>query len=377
MNTEGKACIINADGTGFRIPEFSRPNEFGWGASSFFKDGRRVILMSLEKENWGGRSFYEYYHKIHTHIWAYDLDSGSLTELATKRRIENFYSPGSLLPGEERMIVQVITENGKARLFSMDLDGGNPRQITDFSDGFPYGANVSPDGKRLAFHLAGPSPHSYRVFTSDLDGKDRKLIAGEPDHLYFGYDWSPGGDWILFQDCLHRQDPGHDWSDVCIARPDGSELKRLTTGQLQWFGASWGPKANPGGGSNMPKWAPNGKEILFSRRLPDSKTPWEIQPRRKDTDHFNRDYKPDAARGGAVLSCLRIKDGSVRTLTRLKTPQWEMYPDWSADGKQVAFCRAEVGGNPGVYAIQSDGNKERLLSRGLNENGATHPRWLP
>src|SRR2546430_13052829 len=38
--------------------------------------------------------------------------------------------------------------------------------------------------------------------------------------------------------------------------------------------------------------------LLFPRRLPDSKVPWEFQSRRPDTDHFNREFKPELARGG-------------------------------------------------------------------------------
>jgi Tol biopolymer transport system component len=361
----------------FRLLDFQRPNDFGWGASAFFKDQRRIIVMSLERGDWGNKSFYEYYHKIRTHLWIHDLESGSLTEIATKQRLENFYAPSCLLPGEERMIAQVITENGKARLFSMDLDGSNAQQIIGYGEGFPYGATVSPDGKRLAFHLAGPAPHSYRVFTSDLDGRNRTLVAGQTGHLYFGYDWSPNGDWILYQDCEPKTDPGHDWSDICIARPDGSEHKILTQGKSQWFGASWGTAKNPGGGSNMPKWSPDGSSILFSQKLPGSKTPWEPQPQRKDTDHFNRDYKPEAARGAAVLSRIHVNDGSIATLSHNEHPQWEMYPDWSRDGKEIIFCRAAVGEAPAIWVMDTDGKHARFLTRGLHDQGAIHPRWLP
>ena len=376
LSTDSKAGILDAGAAAApQILDFRRPNDFGWGLAACFKDGRRVILLSLEKGDWGNRSFYEYYHRIRSHVWIYDLDSGSLTEIATKQRIDNFYAPSCLLPGEDRMIVQVITANGKGRLFSMDLDGSDPRQIVGFGEGFPYGANVSPSGKRLAFHLAGPSPHSYRVFTSDLEGGDRKLVAGQPGHLYFGYDWSPDGDWILYQDCLYQNDPGHDWSDICVGRPDGSEHRTLTQGQAHWFGASWGTAQNPGGGSNMPKWTPGGS-IVFSRKLPGSKTPWEIQPQRPDTNHFNRDYRPEAARGGAELCLIHPPDRTVTRLTRPSPPQWEMYPDCSPDGKQILFCRAGVGEAPAIWIMDSGGGNQRMLTRGVHDQGAIHPRWL-
>ena len=31
------------------------------------------------------------------------------------------------------------------------------------------------------------------------------------------------GEWLIFQDCLYKKDPGHDWADLYLCRPDGSE----------------------------------------------------------------------------------------------------------------------------------------------------------
>jgi len=40
---------------------------------------------------------------------------------------------------------------------------------------------------------------------------------------------------LLFQDCQFKSDPGHDWSDICISRPDGNDFRVLTNGQAMWF----------------------------------------------------------------------------------------------------------------------------------------------
>jgi len=86
-------------------------------------------------------------------------------------------------------------------------------------------AEFSPDGRRVAFHLA--SPRGYEIWTCDADGANRVRVIGHPDHLYFGTSWSPDSQWILYQDCQFKNDAGHDWSDICIGRPDGSEHERL------------------------------------------------------------------------------------------------------------------------------------------------------
>jgi Tol biopolymer transport system component len=377
MNTDGRTGMMNVDGTGLRYLEMDYTSQFLWQPGAFFSDGRRMILTSMEKGDFAGRSFSDYYHKIRTHLWIYDLDRGTLEPIAEKNRIEPFYTASSLLPGEKRFIVQVLNGKGGGRLFSMDLDGGNAVEIVGAGQGFPYGATVSPDGKRLAFHLAGPAPHSYRVFTSNLDGSDRVLVAGQPGHLYFGYAWSGDGKWLLYQDCQFRSDPGHDWSDIGLGRADGSGQRTLTEGQSHWFAASYGKPGNEGGGSNMPQWSPDGKWIAFSRKLPGSKTPWEIQPQRPDTTHFNRDYKPEAARGGTEICLLSPETGEVRRLTHSDPSRWDFRAEWSPDGRRILFCRAETGNNPAVWIMDSDGGNARQLTQGIDGRGAEFPKWVP
>ena len=181
---------------------------------------------------------------------------------------------------------------------------------------------------------------------------------------------------MLYQDCHFKSDPGHDWSDICVGRADGSEHRVLTQGQAHWFGATYGSLDNRGGGSNMPMWTHDG-QILFSRRLPDSKVPWEFQAQRPDTDHFNRDFKPELARGGTELCRLNPRDGTTVRLTQSKTSVWDFRASESSDGKQLVFCRATTGGSPEIWVMDSAGRRAKRLTRGLDNKGADHPRWLP
>jgi TolB protein len=256
----------------------------------------------------------------------------------------------------------------------MNLDGTDAREFTRAGEGLPYGLSLSPDRQRVAFHLASPS--GYQIWTSDLNGQNRVKVAAHPDHLYFGTSWSPDGQWILYQDCHYKSDPGHDWSDICIGRTDGSEHRVLTEGQSHWFAATYGSAQNRGGGSNMPAWSSTG-EILFSRKLPGAKVAWEYQAQRPDTDHFNRDFKPGLARGGTELCRLNSHTGKVTRLTHLEPPVWDFRVSESGDGRQLVFCRAETGGSPALWVASASGGHPRLLTHGFDDRGADHPRWLP
>ena len=200
-------------------------------------------------------------------------------------------------------------------------------------------------------------------------------MARQSEHVFFGPRWSPDGEWIIFQDCHSRKDPGHDWADLVISRPDGKELRHLTEGQALWFGSSYGSPGNRGGGSNIPIWSVDGT-VLISRRLPDSKVAWEYQKDKQDVDHFNRAYKPQLARGGTEICRMDIVTGDVQRITQSSPPVWDFRQVESSDGKHLLFCRAETGDTPSIWVMDSDGKNQRKLTKGFDDLGADHPLWV-
>jgi TolB protein len=373
FTSRGKTAIVNADGSQLKYFQFDVPGQATWQPGSIFPDGNRVVFLSMEPRRDGpGKPFDEYYTKTPTHIWIHDLRNDSLTEICNKDRLAPFETP-ALLVGDDRILLQVVRDK-VGQIFSVRLDGSDAREFTRAGEGLPYGFSLSPDGRRVAFHIA--SPQGYQVWTSDADGANRVRIAAEEGHLYFGTNWSPDGRWVVYVDCHYLKDPAHDWADLCIGRADGSEHRLLTSGQAMWFGATYGSPETRGGGSNVPAWTRDGA-ILFPRRLPDSKVPWEHQPQRVDVDHFNREFKPELARGGTEICRFDPRDNRVTVLTHSDPPVWDFRASESPDGRQVVFCRAKTGEAPGIWVMDADGGNPRLITRGQDDLGADHPRWLP
>ncbi len=358
--------IINCDGSGLEYLHFDIPGQESWGSGPIFEDGERMLVTSYEKGKvWEG--------EVRTHIWIYNFSTKELTEIATKNRPSNQLLPAILLPGGKRMITQP-TIDGEQRLLSMNLDGSDQVEITKAGDGYTYGASLSPDGTRLAFHVTNTMP--YSIFSAKLDGSERKKLASDPDHLFFGTSWSPDGEWVLYQDCLFREDPGHDWSDLWIARPDGSETRRITDGLRHWFGTSYGDPETKGGGSNMPEWSPDGRFITHTRAKTGSLTAWQWANGRPDTDHFNRDYYPEKARGGTDICLVDPETKEFRKITDNEPLAWDFRTVWSPDGKTIAFARARIGEPSGLWLMDADGGNQRFLTLGEKGLGADHHRFF-
>jgi TolB protein len=155
----------------------------------------------------------------------------------------------------------------------------------------------------------------------------------------------------------------------------GAEHRVLTSGQAMWFAATYGNPETRGGGSNLPAWTRDGK-ILFPRRKTDSKVAWEYQADRPDVDHFNRNFKPEAARGGTEIWRLDPRDGSAEALTHNEPGVWDFRAVESHDGKWIAFCRAATGEPPALWVMEADGTGPRELTRGWQDGGVDHPRWF-
>ena len=384
FNSHGRLGVIDLDDAGgsagvrvwYPNPDVPGMDSWSWGPG--FEDRRRIILSSYEPgKAWEGN--------VRVHLWIYDLEEARLLkEIALKERPAPFMGCTHILPGEDRLVTNPIID-GKQRIWTMDLDGSDPREITGADEGFVYCVQISPDGRRFAYHstmLEGRD--SYCIFVSDLDGGNRLEVAGAQGHLYFGPMWSPDGQWLIYQDCHYPDDPGHDLADLCLGRPDvespdgpdGSLHRKITTGQRQWFATSYGNPDSRGSGSNIAQWTPDGKRVTYTRAEPGSRTAWPYQAQRPDTDHFNRDYCPEDARGGTAICLLDPFSGEESEFIPYEPMVWNFRSAWSPDGAQFAFCRAEVGSPSSIWLVDADGGNARMLTDGYEHLGADHPVWV-
>jgi TolB protein len=140
--------------------------------------------------------------------------------------------------------------NGKTSIWTMNVGGTDLRQVTHgYLDLNPA---WSPDGTTIAFVNDGPHRvEQYGIWLVDPDGSnERQLTTREEEDQP---DWSPDGEWIAFsrQDGEYQGNSGstRSWVDICVIRPDGSDLRRLT---------------RHAGVNVWPAWSPDRKRIVFA-----------------------------------------------------------------------------------------------------------------
>ena len=180
--------------------------------------------------------------------------------------------------------------------------------------------SVSPDGKRIAISIEGPTGADIWVYEIDRGLLTRLTFDGAGNSIPV---WTPDGRRIAFSSLGKKGVPNIFWK-----RADGAgEAERLIDSPRAQYPQSF---------------SPDGKILAF----------------------YERD--PDTARD---ISTLRVGEKSAEAF--LKTPAIEGFPEFSPDGRWVAYMSDESGQSE-VYvrAYPGPGGKWQISTR-----GGLYPKW--
>lgn len=219
-------------------------------------------------------------------------------------------------------------ENESDQLWVLPLGGGEAEKLTETKGGIDDFA-WAPDGKRMVLVMHDPDPRDPAKAE-----KEKKTVAPlVTDRFYFKQDI----DGYQTERYSHLQ-----LLDLATRK-----LEPLTSGKHDEF---------------LPAWSPDGHEIAFTTKRGDD-------PDRND----NWDLYVIGAQPGAKERQL------TNTPEADALPQWESAPEWSPDGKTIAFVR---GGEPKkieyaahrLATVSAAGGEARLPSADIDRN-FVQPHW--
>jgi TolB protein len=144
-------------------------------------------------------------------------------------------------------------------IYSMTLDGGDVRRVTDLPDWDTYPA-ISSDGRQLLWRRVtatggkSESGRNSEVFRMDLETREMRNVTDHPS--FDGWPaWSPDGKRIAY--ASNRASDAPDAFDIYVANADGSNPVRVTFGSGE---AGTGSFTKPG-------FSADGKRILCTRTV--------------------------------------------------------------------------------------------------------------
>lgn len=266
-------------------------------------DGQRIafVIYGFRKEK----------NEAVTSVWLAPSDGSAPPRQVTRGAGSDFapaWSPDgralaflSTRPAEPDLAPEKPPAEPPAQLWLLDLDGGDPRQLTARPEGV-VSFDWSPDGKEVVFAARDPSAAQERYLTSirgELDGAggeqgplvvrrgqhkwdgvgyldevrthlfivavetrvERRLTDGPCDEIgppwnRGGPRWSPRGDWIVFTSNRTGDADNNQRIDLWLISPAGDAVRRLTYGDVN---------------ASEPRWAPDGDAIAFiASQTPDA-----------------------------------------------------------------------------------------------------------
>jgi Tol biopolymer transport system component len=335
-----RAVVVRPDGTGRRVlaGELVQEPDAWTQFAGWSPDGSQAVITRGWNDPENAR-WEEEHRTFRMEPGKWLLDS-CLLELATDRltnvtaidRVSHYNGGLFFLPGERGLGFTPLI-NGVSKPFVMDRDGRNKRDVSGPDAGFAYGYSASPDGAWISYH------ENYQVHVARADGTDKRRIeTGNP--FNFGPRWSPDGQWLLFVSGVRGHSHPH------VVRRDGTGLRKLAdlNGYPGWI-LFLDVDDFHEGSSDVPVWSADGRFVFFTARVGNNVEvfrtslagPGEtLTPSPEGTLHYHPQPSPDgrwlaygSKRAGVrQLFVMNLADRVERQVTDLPRGRAAMWPHW-------------------------------------------------
>jgi TolB protein len=334
-----RAFVVHLDGTGRRelAPHLADAPDTWTQFTGWSPDGATAIVGSgwqdpenatWEEEN---KTFRMEPGRWRYDSWLMDLASGKSTNVTAVDRVSHYNGVSFSADGKKLLMTSLV--GGTSKPYLMELDGSNKTDVSGGTDGFTYGFNASPDGKRICYH------ENYQVYLANADGTGKKHI--DTTHSFnFAPVWSPDGNRLLFVSGEHYDCHPH------VVRADGTGLKKIADragyrGVTEFLDVA----DFHGGSSDTPVWSTDGQTIFYTAKVASGielfrvtldGDPNQLTSSAAGTSHYHPKPSPDGRwlLYGSKRESVRqvfvrnLGSGAERQITQLQKGHAAMWPHW-------------------------------------------------
>ncbi len=341
-----RAVVARVDGSGRRelAADIVREPDAWTQFAGWSPDGKMAIVgrgwQSQENARW------EEEHRQFRHTKDGWLVDAFLVELATGRamnltaveRVSHYNGGLFFWPGDDTKLGFTALIGGNSHPFRMDRDGRNKTDLTKASKEFTYGFSSSRDGRRIAYHK------NYQVFLADANGSNaRRVETGQP--FNFAPTWSPDGAHVVFLSGEHYNCHPH------VARADGSGLRKLADrGGYRGVTEFLDVPDFHGGSSDTPVWAVDGRSVFHTAKVG------------KNVE--------------LVQVTLAGRSAQLTSSSDVAPPTLHHHPQPSPDGKFIVLGTKRDGVRQIMVLMLADGSTKQITQLKPG-HAAMWPHWQP
>jgi TolB protein len=134
--------------------------------------------------------------------------------------------------GNRIAFAMAVDQPDSYEVFVMNADGTNVQQLTRGLPGIGGSLDWSPDGRQLLLY-AGPAGDK-NIFLVDVDAQTAAQLTNGGNNAASSF--SPDGQWIAFNSLRNN-----DQADIFIMRPDGTDVRQVTTDPEPDWQPQWEP----------------------------------------------------------------------------------------------------------------------------------------